>query len=158
MKKYKGWEIQKMLDEKKFEIGEELTVTFNGCTKELIVVLNMVDSLILEEKGDNRPIPSSYFSSDCVFRKKLSGVTFEEALKSGKKVKLDPDVFKNNNNINPYSCNDAYIKSYVQKFEQKEYQLIANILTVIGWIASIGWVVDEELEDIFTKKCWYIEK
>ena len=81
MKEYKGWQIVKMLDEKILKVGEELTVTYGGITKELVVVANVLaGALYLKEKDIDDSAPSSYFASNAVFRKKLKPLTFFEAM------------------------------------------------------------------------------
>ena len=71
MKEYKGWQIVKMLDEKVLKEGEELTVTYGGFTKELVVVANsLAGALYWKEKDIDDLVPSSYFASNSVFRKK----------------------------------------------------------------------------------------
>ena len=81
MKEYKGWQIVKMLDEKVLKVGEELTVTYGGFTKELVVAANaLAGALYLEEKDSENPAPSSYFASNAVFRVKSKPMTFFEAM------------------------------------------------------------------------------
>ena len=93
MKQYKGWQIVKMLDEKILKVGEELTVTHGDITKELVVVANfLAGALYLKEKDIDGLVPSSYFASNTVFRRKLKPLTFFEAIAKvdeGKKVTND---------------------------------------------------------------------
>ena len=81
MKEYKGWQIVKMLNENILKVGEELTVTYGDITKELVVVANsLAGALYLKEKDIDGLVPSSYFASNTVFRRKLKPLTFFEAI------------------------------------------------------------------------------
>ena len=96
MKEYKSWQIVKMLDEKILKVGEELTVTYGGVTKELVVVANILaGDLYLKEKDIDVLAPSSYFASNAVFRKKSKPLTFFEAMmKADEGEKVTNDYFK----------------------------------------------------------------
>lgn len=114
MKEYKGWQIVKMLDEKILKEGEELTVTYGGFTKELVVVANsLAGALYLEEKDSENPAPSSYFASNAVFREKLKPLTFFEAMvKADEGKKVTNDYLKDK---------DGDYKSYYFKYNNKLY-------------------------------------
>ena len=97
MKEYKGWQIAKMLDEKILKVGEELTVTYGGITKELVVVANtFAGALYLKEKDIDHSVPSSYFAGNTVFRRKSKPLTFFEAMaKANEGEKVTNDYLKN---------------------------------------------------------------
>lgn len=97
MRKYKGWQIVKMLDEKVLKVGEELTVTYGSITKELVVVANALEgALYLKEKDIDSSAPSSYFASNAVFRKKSKPLTFFEAIaKADEGLEVTNDLVEN---------------------------------------------------------------
>lgn len=136
MKEYKGWQIVKMLDEKVLKEGEELTVTYGGFTKELVVVANaLAGALYLKEKDINHSVPSSYFASNTVFRRKLKPLTFFEAMKmvdEGEKVTNDYLKDKNGNCTGYYFKKDNKLYYYIQGnntgevLEIRKYEIISD--------------------------------
>lgn len=113
MKQYKGWQIAKMLDEKILKVGEELTVTYGGITKELVVVPNaFAGALYLKEKDIDHSVPSSYFAGNTVFRRKSKPLTFFEAMaKADKGEKVTNsyvlDKIEKDNLSDGYWCKDS---------------------------------------------------
>ena len=114
MKQYKGWQIVKMLDEKILKVSEELTVTYGDITKELVVVANsLAGALYLKEKDIDGLVPSSYFASNTVFRRKLKPLTFFEAIaKADKGEKVTNDCLEDENGV---------YKGYYFKYNNKLY-------------------------------------
>ena len=120
MRKYKGWEIVKMLDEKVLKVGEELTVTYGSITKELVVVANALEgALYLKEKDIDNSAPSSYFASNTVFRRKLKPLTFFEAM-----AKADEGKKVTNDNLKDENGN--YTGCYLKKGNKLHYYVLSN--------------------------------
>ena len=139
MKQYNGWHIVKMLDEKILKVGEELTVTYRGITKELVVAANVLaGALYLKEKDSENPAPSSYFASDTVFRRKLKPLTFFEAIaKADEGEKVTNDYLKDKDG--------DYIGYYLKKNNKLHYYISSNNAGGVFGISE-----DEVISD------WYI--
>lgn len=142
MKEYKGWQIVKMLDEKILEVGEELTATYGDITKELVVVANaLAGALYLEEKDSENPVPSSYFASNSVFRKKIKPLTFFEAMvKADEGEKVTNDYLKDKDG--------DYIGCYLKKGSKLHYYVPSNNAGGVFGISEdemiSNWYVYEE--------------
>lgn len=142
MKEYKGWQIVKMLDEKILKVGEELTVTYGGITKELVVVANILaGALYLKEKDIDDSAPSSYFAGNAVFRKKLKPLSFFEAMaKADEGEKVTNDYLKGE---------DGDYEGYYFKYNNKLYY--RDVVSDVDDIFSINeseiassWYIYEE--------------
>ena len=137
MKEYKGWQIVKMLDEKVLKEGEELTVTYGGFTKELVVVANsLAGALYLKEKDIDNSVPSSYFASNAVFRKKLKPLTFFEAMAKaddGKKVTNDYLKDENGNYTDYYLKKDNKLYYYTKSGNECDIFPINESEIVSSW-------------------------
>ena len=120
MKEYKGWQIAKMLDEKILKVGEELTVTYGGITKELVVVANTLEgALYLKEKDIDHSAPSSYFAGNTVFRRKSKPITFFEAMaKADEGEKVTNDYIEDENG--------NYTGYYLKKGNKLHYYIPSN--------------------------------
>ena len=142
MKEYKGWQIVKMLDEKILKVGEELTVTYGGITKELVVVANLLaGALFLKEKDIDGSVPSSYFASNAVFRRKSKPLTFFEAIaKADKGEKVINDCLKEENGV----CKGYYFKYNNKLYYHKIDDDMEAIFNIHGSEMASSWYIYEE--------------
>lgn len=77
-------------------------------------------------------------------------VTFQEALESGKNVRLSDEYIDNirtGNNSNSFSIETSF-----RKYFKGEYLTMPAIFMLIGWCFS-----SDKIKKIFTEKCWLTE-
>ena len=137
MKKYKGWELVKMASEGKIEDKKEFCIVFTDIS---IKYDKEKGAFLIGEGLLESELPMKYFSGDTEFIELCKFHTFEEALKSKKKLRIS-DRYKI---IAGSDCGKMYENGF--------FVCIDEILYLISNHFPAGTV-----REILTTKCWLIE-
>ena len=159
-REYKGWEIIKLLEERKLKDGTKIKVIKE--TGETYVCGYVVyDNKIYHGSGlyySITPVAIEQFVSNNKFtiEKRIEYMTLQEAIATEKPLRLNEEWSKNIKDGWNMGIIDEQSEDYmlIEKYINGKYLYLPDMLIVLGWCFS-----RKELIDLFTsnKKVWCVE-
>jgi len=140
MKKYKLWEVIKMMAEDKSKVFRCL---------ELENELMWKDDYLLFENG-NELILNNY-AMDYEWKLVKRAVTFEEVLNSNKKCRVEHELIDSGLDDEITSNDNVTLEDY-QTLKEGNYMELHNLISVLPWILS-----NEEFKQVLKEGKWYLE-
>lgn len=132
-------------------INTELKPIFKDGTESLsnVIVSKVNDNeKTLRFKIDNKICCCDEMFVTAKFIKAQQSITFQEALESGKKVRLSVEEYDFH-----FISNEEYLNSFIRRYNKGEYLLIDELLCILSYYYSTSAV-----KKILTEKCWLIEE
>lgn len=140
MKKYKLWEVIKMMAEDKSKVFRCLDLENEFMWKDDYLLFKNGRELILNSHAMN-------YEWEEIQRKTI---TFDEALESGKRVRCEHEfIEKNDLGTN---TDEEMLNKYLKAYREGKFLFITDMLFVLSWIIS-----PDIIKEVIKEGKWYLE-